>query len=700
MNNLKRLIGKLLALSLALNLGTDSTCGAEVSQEYTVASPNGANVVALSLEDGLARYRVQRNDEPILIWSRLGFRLIDAPDFADGFEVAAVQRRSVDESWEQPWGEQRVVPCRYNEMRVELRQQDELARRLAVVFRVFDDGIGFRYEWPEQPNLNKFELAEELTRFSFAKPPFAWWIPAFQPTHYEYLYRRTPIEEIDCAHTPATFELATGAYASIHEAALVDFPSMALRHGAGSTLKAELTPWCDGVKARLRAPSCSPWRTIQLVDAPGDLITSRLMLNLNEPCRLDDVSWIKPGKYVGIWWEMHLGKSTWGSGPSHGATTENTKHYIDFAAENGFDGVLVEGWNKGWDGDWVANGDKFSFTEPYPDYDPSALAAYARQRGVTLIGHNETGGAVENYEEQLEDAFAEYERLGIRAVKTGYVNSADGLPRTREDGAKCGEWHYGQFLVRHHQKVIEAAAQHRLMLDVHEPVKPTGLCRTYPNLMTGEGARGQEFNAWSADGGNPPEHETILPFTRLLAGPMDFTPGIFDLTYPDLRPDNRVNTTLAKQLALYVVLYSPLQMAADLPENYEAHPDAFQFIRDVPTDWESTRVLDAAIGDYVTIVRQERGGDDWYLGSITDENARSLKTPLSFLAPGRRYVAEIYKDGPRANWQTEPTDYAIDSIPVDKETVLILDLAPGGGQAIRFRALPPEQFTSSTADTR
>jgi alpha-glucosidase len=381
---------------------------------------------------------------------------------------------------------------------------------------------------------------------------------------------------------------------------------------------------------------------------------------------------------------MHLNKSTWGSGPKHGATTENTKRYIDFAAKNGFDGVLVEGWNRGWDGDWIKNGEKFNFTEAYPDYDLDELSNYARRRGVRLIGHNETGGATQNYERQLDDAFALYERMGIRALKTGYVNFANELPRIDDKGKMHGEWHYGQFMVQHHKRVVEAAAAHHLMLDVHEPVKQTGLQRTYPNLMTAEGARGQEYNAWSPDGGNPPEHETILPFTRLLAGPMDFTPGIFDLTYPELRPNNRVNTTLAKQLALYVVLYSPLQMAADLPENYAAHSDAFQFIRDVPTNWEETRVLDAQIGDYVTIVRRERNGEDWYLGSVTDEEARTLEIPLKFLTPGRTYRAEIYRDADDADWQTKPEAYTIESRDVNSESLLPIHLACGGGQAIRF----------------
>jgi alpha-glucosidase len=456
-----------------------------------------------------------------------------------------------------------------------------------------------------------------------------------------------------------------------------------------TTLKADLVPWSDGVKVRADLPHRSPWRTIQVGDNSGELITSYLILNLNEPSKVADTSWIKPGKYVGIWWEMHLNKSTWGSGEKHGATTANTKRYIDFAADNGFDGVLVEGWNKGWDGDWTKHGDGFNFTEPYPDFDLTELSRYAESKGVHLIGHHVTGGAIPNYERQLSDAFTLDESLNINAVKTGYVNWSQGLERIDDAGKKVGEWHYGQYMVRHHQHVIDEAAKHKVMLDVHEPVKPTGLRRTYPNLMTGEGARGQEYNAWSGDGGNPPEHETILPFTRLLAGPMDFTPGIFDVTYEELRPNNRVNTTLAKQLALYVVLYSPLQMAADLPENYLAHPDAFQFIRDVPADWDDTRVLHARIGDYVTIVRKERGGEDWYLGSVTDEVGRTLEAPLSFLDRNQKYIAQIYRDADDADWKTNPTAYKIEEREVDANTVLPLRLAPGGGIAIRFKPADP-----------
>lgn len=677
-----------LAANSVLSLASPRSVFAKEAADTTtqsVASPDGSLTVEFNLCDGVPMYSVSRFGRPLVKPSRLGFLLEDSPSLDGHFELQSADRTSHNEKWEQPWGEKREIDNVYNELCIALRQDYKLARTLVIIFRVYNDGLGFRYEWPEQPNLKKLVIKDELTEFALAEDSDVWWIPAYQPEHYEYLYKKTKVSELKQAHTPATFETSDGVVLSIHEAALIDFASMTLAGHGGTTLKADLVPWSDGVKVRAAVPHVSPWRTIQVGDDAGELITSYLLLNLNEPSTIADTSWIKPGKYVGIWWEMHLTKSTWGSGDKHGATTENTKRYIDFAAENGFDGVLVEGWNKGWDGDWPKHGDKFSFTEPYPDFDLAGLAEYAESKGVRLIGHHETGGAVPNYERQMADAYALYEQLGVNTVKTGYVNWSQGMQRIGDDGQPAGEWHYGQYMVRHHQHAIDEAAKHHLMLDVHEPVKPTGLRRTYPNLMTGEGARGQEYNAWSADGGNPPEHETILPFTRLLAGPMDFTPGIFDLTYPELKPNNRVNTTLAKQLALYVVLYSPLQMAADLPENYLAHLDAFQFIRDVPADWEDTRVLHARIGDYVTIVRKRRGGDDWFLGSVTDDNGRTLAAPLSFLDRDRTYIAEIYRDADDADWKTNPTAYKVEEREVNANTILPLRLAPGGGIAIRFR---------------
>lgn len=381
---------------------------------------------------------------------------------------------------------------------------------------------------------------------------------------------------------------------------------------------------------------------------------------------------------------MHLGTATWGSGEKHGATTENAKRYIDFAAKYGFDGVLVEGWNLGWDGDWIKNGDKFNFLTPYGDFDLNDVTRYAAEKGVRLIGHHETGGGIDNYERQMGDAFAMYERLGVKAVKTGYVRHGREIERLDENGQVQLEWHHGQYMVRHYRRAVIEAAKHHIMIDAHEPIKDTGIRRTYPNMMTREGARGQEFNAWGENHGNPPEHTTILPFTRLLAGPMDFTPGIFDLLFAEARPDNRVNTTLTKQLALYVVLYSPLHMAADLSENYEARPEPFQFIRDVPTDWEDTRVLNASIGNYLTVVRKDRNSGDWYLGSISDEEGRVLQAPLNFLTPGQTYLAEIYRDGPAGDWESNPYDVEIVKMLVDNTTGLTLRLAAGGGQAIRF----------------
>jgi alpha-glucosidase len=469
----------------------------------------------------------------------------------------------------------------------------------------------------------------------------------------------------------------------IHEANLVDYARMFLKgkRTEGRLLRAALAPMADGVKVHGRTPFVTPWRTIQLADRVTGLAPSLLGLNLNPPNALAGADWIRPMKYVGIWWGMHIGTMTWGSGPRHGATTDNTRRYIDFAAANRFGGVLVEGWNTGWDGDWIKNRNAFSFTQAYPDYDLPALARYSRDKSVALIVHNETSGGIQNYERQMDSAFALYQSLGLHAIKSGYVT----------DLTSEGHSHYSQYMVRHYRRVIEKAARHEIMLDVHEPMHDTGERRTWPNMMTREGSRGQEYNAWSADGGNPPEHETILFFTRLLAGPMDFTPGIFDIMRRDsgrVRPpyQPRVRTTLAKQLALYVVLYSPMQMAADLPENYEGKP-AFQFIRDVAVDWDTTRVIDGRIGDYVVAARRERGGQTWFLGAITDEERRTLDIPLSFLTPGRRYTAEIYADGPKANWLDNPLPVTITRRTVTSTTSLSAVLAPGGGQAVRIRPL-------------
>jgi alpha-glucosidase len=634
---------------------------------------------------------VDRDGRKLLLPSRLGFVFRGAPPLRDGLAITGSARDSADQTWEQPWGEVARVRDHHNELTVSVAETTEPRRRFDVVFRVFDDGLGFRHVLPAQPALADFEIQDELTEFAFADNARAWWIPSdiARKDRSEMLYSSSPVSVLDSVQTPLTLETRDGTtFLVIHEAHLVDYPRMFLagERGESRTLHAALAPLADGVKARARTPFATPWRTIQVADRAADLAPAVLGLNLNPPSALDRADWIRPMKYVGIWWGMHIGVMTWGSGPRHGATTANTRRYIDFAAANGFGGVLVEGWNVGWDGDWIANSNLFSFTRPYPDYDLQGLAAYAREKGVSLIAHNETSGGLANYERQLDSAFALYRSLGIHAIKTGYV--IDTIPG--------GHSHYSQEMVRHHRKVIETAARFRIMVDVHEPIHDTGERRTWPNMMTREGARGQEYNAWSGDGGNPPEHETILFFTRLLAGPMDFTPGVFDLLISSAdgtpRPPEapRVRTTLAKQLALYVVLYSPMHMAADLPENYRDRP-AFRFVRDVPVDWERTRVLDGRIGDFVVVARQERGAADWYVGAITDEEGRTLEVPLSFLPAGRRYVTQTYADGPDAHWLRNPLPLAIAERPVDATSTLTLVLAPGGGQAIRIRSIQPSE---------
>ncbi len=650
-----------------------------------VQSPNGRNAVTVEVREGGLFYAVTRDGRKLVEPSRLGFLFRDAAPLRDNLSVTGSRPSTFDETWEQPWGEVRRVRNHYNELLVSVAETAAPNRRFDVVFRAFDDGIGFRYVFPAQPALQSFEIMDELTEFSFADNARAWWIPSDRPRldRSEMLYSSGPLSVLDSVQTPLTLETRDGATVMvIHEAHLVDYPRMFLAgpRTESRTLRAALAPMVDGVKARGRTPFSTPWRTLQIADHAADLAPSVLGLNLNPPNALANIDWIEPMKYVGIWWGMHVNTMTWHSGPQHGATTENTKRYIDFAAANGFRGVLVEGWNIGWDGDWISNGEVFSFTQPYPDYNLRELADYARQKGVGIIAHNETSGGLANYERQMEEAFALYRSLGIKAIKSGYV--IDTIPG--------GHSHYSQEMVRHHRKVFETAARYGIMMNVHEPIHDTGERRTYPNMMTREGARGQEYNAWAGDGGNPPEHETILFFTRMLAGPMDFTPGVFDIlissTDGNPRPPEwaRIRTTLAKQLALYVVLYSPLHMAADLVENYANQP-AFQFIRDVAVDWERTHVLEGRIGDYVVVARQQRGGPDWFIGAITDEEARSFEVPLSFLPPNQRYVAEIYADGPDAHWLHNPLPVAISQEPVTAGSTLTVRLAPGGGQAIRIR---------------
>lgn len=641
-------------------------------QSATIGSPSGNLQLEFFIRDGVPCYRLNAGQEAILTPSRLGFEFRNIPPMTENFDLEKTETSAHNETWEQVWGECRTVQNQYNELCVTLKQDDNLQRQVLVRFRVFDDGIGFRYEFPQQPNLAGAEISNELTEFTFAAEPQVWWIPVHRDnSYYESLYRHTPLSQTDTVNTPATFETAGGRYLAIHEANLTDFASMTLLKTAANQYKSELVPWADGVKVYAHSPFVSPWRTVIVAAKPGDLATSHLMLNLNDPCRLDDVSWIEPSKYIGIWWGMHLEKYSWGQGPKHGATTANTKAYIDFAAREGFNGVLVEGWNQGWDGDWSHNGNHFRFTQAYPDFDLSEITRYAVSKNVRLIGHHETAGAATNYENQLDSAFALYRKYGVNAVKTGYVNKyLDGK-----------EWHDSQYGVRHYRKVAETAARYHIMIDNHEPVKGTGLQRTLPNLMTAEGGRGQEYDAWSPDGGNPPSHTTVLPFTRMLSGPFDFTPGTFNFNYET--PNRaKVQTTLAKQLALFVVIFSPLQMASDLPENYTGQ--AFDFVKQVPCVWAETRIPDAQIGSYVVTARKAWTGDDWYLGAITNEEPRQLTVKTDFLSPDRTYTATIYRDGPEADYRNNPTAIEVTSAGVTAESVLTLNLAPGGGTAIRF----------------
>jgi alpha-glucosidase len=659
---------------------------ARAQDTLRVTSPDGRNAVTVGVREGIAYYAVERAGKHVILPSRLGFTFRGARSLGDSVRLTTSSRATTDTTWSLPWGEVARVHEHYNELRVGFTEIVEPRRQFTVVVRAFDEGVGFRYELSGAGGFGDFEITDERTEFTLADDARAWWIHANvpRPDRYEDLYSSSPVSVIDTVQTPLTLEMQSGVVAVIHEADLVDYAGMSLAgHYESRTLQVALAPWADGVKVRGHAPFVTPWRTIQLADRVEDLAPSLLGLELNPPSRIENTSWIRPMKYDGIWWGMHLNVYTWGQGPHHGATTANTTRYIDFAAANGLGGTLVEGWNVGWDGNWMQNRNGFSFTQPYPDYDLPAVAAYARSKGVSLIVHNETAMGVENYERQLDSAFSLYHRLGVHAIKTGYVN----------DKTAAGDSHTGQYMVRHYRKVIETAAKYQIAVDVHEPIHDTGERRTWPNMLSREGARGQEYNAWGGEGGNPPEHESILFFTRMLSGPMDFTPGIFDLlikrqTGKPRSPDEpRPRSTLAKQLALYVVLYSPVQMAADLIENYDRQP-AFQFIRDVAVDWDTTRVLAGRIGDYVAVARKTKGKDEWFVGAITDEAARTLDLPLSFLPNGRRYVAQIYADAPNASWRENPEAIRISSQPVTSATRLHVVLAPGGGQAIRLIPAP------------
>lgn len=702
------------------------------SESEALLSPDGMLRLSFSVKDGIPMYALQRDSKDVVLPSRLGFEMrgtvksekidIQADRISKtdalpgymmdrGFELLDSSRDSLDETWEPVWGEESSIRNHYNELLVRLRQK-ESGRRMDVRFRLFDDGLGFRYEFPGGQPLVYFVIKEELTEFAMAGDHLSWWIPGDYDTQ-EYEYGECRLSEISsrfseqvCGNSSQTLFSTSGVqtslqmktddglYINIHEAALVDYPCMHLLvDGKTGTLRAFLTPDAQGWKGYMQTPCTTPWRTVQVADSAEKQLASRLVLNLNEPCAYEDVSWIKPVKYMGVWWEMIAGKGSWSytDVPSvkldsfdystatpngrHSANNANVRRYIDFAAANGFDALLVEGWNIGWE-DW-ANCSKdyvFDFVTPYPDFDIKALNEYARSKGIKLMMHHETSSSVRNYERHLEAAYSLMDKYGYNAVKSGYVG--DILPR--------GEHHYGQWMVGHYLYAVTEAAKHRIMVNAHEAVRPTGLCRTYPNLIGNESARGTEYQAF---GGTSPKHVTILPFTRLNGGPMDFTPGIFEQNLKEwCGNDSHVNATIANQLGLYLTMYSPLQMAADTPEHYSRFMDAFQFIKDVAVDWSESRYLFAEPGDYIIVARKAKKDGQWFCGGVTDEQAREFDIPLDFLGPGR-FEARVYADADDAHYLTNPQAYTITSESVDASDRLHIKMAPGGGFGISFRKL-------------
>ncbi|QJX47592.1 glycoside hydrolase family 97 protein [Hymenobacter taeanensis] len=681
------------------------------AQAQTVHSPNNKLTLSFQLSpSGEPTYQLRFGARPVLKPSRLGMLLQGQPALDKGLTIAQVDSSQHDDTWQPVWGEVKNIRNRYKELAVTLQQPASNGRRVVVRFRLYEDGLGFRYEFPQQPGLTYFVVQQELTEFNLPANHKAFWIPGdYDSNEYTYSHTRlsevntTPIEPIQekaapqRIQTPLMLKSDDGLYVNIHEAALVNYPAMMLNVDTKSfSLSSQLVPSATGAAAYLQAPEHTPWRTIVVSDQAPEVLASKLILNLNEPTAFATTNWIKPQKFVGVWWEMHVNRSSWNYADTsniklattdwsklkpnghHGANTANVKRYIDFAAQHGLASVLVEGWNVGWE-DWANNWKEevFDFVTPYPDFNVQELQAYAAGKGVKLMMHHETSSSVTNYERRQDAAYRFMKQYGYNAVKTGYVGRI--IPR--------GEHHDGQWMVNHYNRTAQKTGENQIMVDMHESVRPTGLHRTYPNWLASEAARGNEFNAWST--GNPPEHETILPFTRLMGGPMDYTPGIFQIKLEGWNPERnqgkQVHTTLAKQLALYITMYSPVQMAADLPEAYEQHLDAFQFIKDVAVDWDDTRILAAEPGDYITTARKAKGKEEWYLGAITDENARTQTVKLNFLNPGQRYEATIYADGKGASWDQNPQAYQIRKQKVNSKTTLRLQLAPGGGAAISFK---------------
>ena len=693
-------------LSFALSLFCFQSLHADTP--ITTRSPDGNIQLAINhRSSGEVVYGVAYKGKMVVGLSAMGFKL-GVPDVSlMKFDLARVDSSRFDQSWKPVWGEQSSIRNNYRQLTLQLTDRSGSGIRMHIVFRVFNDGVGFRYEFPKQDKLNHFVVSEELTQFAMAGDHKAFWIPGDYDTN-EYPYYTTTLSQVDATgggsaqeihaktffnknavQTPLMMKSADGLYINIHEAALVNYPAMNLVMDKPSlTFNVQLVPDAVGNKAYMQAPAQTPWRTIIVSDKAGDILLSRMILNLNEPTKLKDVTWIKPQKYVGIWWEMHVGKASWDYSGSqvgsqqaskvpHGANTANVKRYIDFAAKNGFDGVLVEGWNAGWEdwfGQWKEN--VFDFVTPYPDFNVKELSAYAKAKGVKIIMHHETSGSVTNYERWMDTAYRFMKNYGYNSVKTGYVGRI--IPR--------GEHHDGQWMIQHFERVAKKTGEYKIMVDMHESVRLTGLHRTYPNWLASEAARGNEFNAWSV--GNPPDHETILPFTRLMGGPMDYTPGIFKIkmSYYNAEKKEQVHTTLTKQLALYITMYSPLQMAADLPENYQQRMDAFQFIRDVAVDWDETRVLDAEPGDFIIMARKAKGKGNWFVGAITDENERSVTIKTDFLDKNKKYQVAVYRDADNAHWQNNPEAYTIEkqTIAGSENKTLTIKLAAGGGCAISF----------------
>ena len=715
MKNMKVICTKLACFLLVLFIS--STAMAE-----SITSPNGQLQLNFSVNDqGEPVYALFYKGKAVINPSKLGLELKNDPGLMNGFTLADVKTVTLDETWEPVWGEVKKIRNHYNELAVTLNQKAQ-DRNMIIRFRLFDDGLGFRYEFPLQKNLNYFVIKEEHSQFAMTGDHTAFWIPGDYDTQ-EYDYAESKLSEIrglmkgaitenssqtqfspTGVQTSLQMKTADGLYINLHEAALVDYSCMHLNlDDKNFVFESWLTPDAVGDKGYLQAPCKSPWRTVIVSDDARDILASKITLNLNEPCAYEDVSWIKPVKYVGVWWEMIAGKSTWAytddlpsvklgetdyleTKPNgrHGANNENVKRYIDFAAEHGFDQVLVEGWNEGWE-DWFGKSKDyvFDFVTPYPDFDVKMLNAYAKSKGVKLMMHHETSSSVRNYERHIDKAYQFMVDNGYNAVKSGYVG--DIIPR--------GEHHYGQWMNNHYLYAVKKAADYKICVNGHEAVRPTGLCRTFPNLIGNESARGTEYEAF---GGSKPFHTTLLPFNRLIGGPMDYTPGIFDtkLDFMGDRPHGQVQTTLVKQMALYVTLYSPLQMAADLVENYEKHMDAFQFIKDVAVDWDDSKYIEAEPGDYITVARKAKGTGNWFVGGITDENARVANFTLDFLEPGKQYVATLYADGKDADYKDNPTSYQIKKGLVTHKTRMSVREARSGGFALSLiEATPADKRT-------